>query len=70
MSGGNSSLPSRGGVMYWPDFSSNQGIQSTHQLPLWCVAPSNVAGLPVRLVRSIAREAGVDLGWSAGAGEG
>jgi septum formation protein len=27
-------------------------------------SPSNVAGLPVRLVRSIAREAGLDLGWA------
>jgi len=28
-------------------------------------SPSNVAGLPVRLVRRVVREAGVDLGWSA-----
>jgi septum formation protein len=26
-------------------------------------SPSNVAGLPVRLVRQLAREAGLDLGW-------
>jgi len=28
-------------------------------------SPSNVAGLPVRLVLRLAREAGLDLGWPA-----
>ena len=27
-------------------------------------SPSNVAGLPIRLVRRLAEEAGVDLGWA------
>ena len=26
-------------------------------------SPSNVAGLPVRLLRRLAREAGLDMGW-------
>jgi len=29
-------------------------------------SPSNVAGLPVRLVLRVAREAGIDLGWAPG----
>lgn len=33
-------------------------------------SPSNVAGLPVRLLHRVVHEAGVDLGWSPGAEEG
>lgn len=33
-------------------------------------SPSNVAGLPVTLVRALVRDAGLDLGWSPGASGG